>query len=662
MRYYDKENETFVIDDGSRKKARVYKTFKGFVKALKGDLSNADLRGFEFSGIDLSKYDWKDALIDIEVLKEQKLYDDNYYKLVTSPSSYPEYIKNAIEIERPSRNSPNLSKHAEDALYLSEEYGRHFAFEASRKMPDMKAPNNLIGYISDLHLDFLVKQRFPDGATKNQIVKYIRGLIYKLFDNSPEIYECKYIVICGDVSASFELTKIFYGNLSSLISFGTQLIAILGNHELWDFPEDLSFRNVVQKYEDFFETLRFPPILLQNDLYVETADADREWISTRHIYRQEDLLKMTISEISELGEKSRTMIFGGLGFSGCNGECNASSGLYRSRITTEEDIELSLITQTLYLRLETALSNKRMIVATHMPMKDWSHSCSYQPEWFYIWGHTHRNELDAERHFFADNQVGYHKSEMQIKTFSISNIYNTFENYTDGIHEITAEEYRSYNVGINIRMRFSEPKDTESIFLLKNGGFHMFILRNSKNDLCLLSGGKRKKLREKRLENIYRALGVYGTSITNGMSQYRELMNAASSEVRRLGFSGRIHGCIIDVDYGHHLFINPLNGHIAAYYALDIVNKGFYKNPLSMIVALRGNEISDTQDCITSLGISPTSILLKEGTDISTYINPIGDTWHYAMSRVVFDIERISTHKTVRYWDEEGVRTFFRTA
>ena len=65
MRYYDKENETFVIDDGSRKKARVYKTFKGFVKALKGDLSNADLRGFEFSGIDLSKYDWKDALIDI---------------------------------------------------------------------------------------------------------------------------------------------------------------------------------------------------------------------------------------------------------------------------------------------------------------------------------------------------------------------------------------------------------------------------------------------------------------------------------------------------------------------------------------------------------------------------------------------------------------------
>ncbi len=166
MRYYDKENETFVIDDGSRKKARVYKTFKGFVKALKGDLSNADLRGFEFSGIDLSKYDWKDALIDIEVLKEQKLYDDNYYKLVTSPSSYPEYIKNAIEIERPSRNSPNLSKHAEDALYLSEEYGRHFAFEASRKMPDMKAPNNLIGYISDLHLDFLVKQRFPDGLRK----------------------------------------------------------------------------------------------------------------------------------------------------------------------------------------------------------------------------------------------------------------------------------------------------------------------------------------------------------------------------------------------------------------------------------------------------------------------------------------------------------------
>ena len=236
-----------------------------------------------------------------------------------------------------------------------------------------------------------------------------------------------------------------------------------------------------------------------------------------------------------------------------------------------------MITQTLYLRLETALSNKRMIVATHMPMKDWSHSCSYQQNGFTFGATPIEMNLMQKDIFSRIIKWVIINQKMQIKTFSISNIYNTFANYTDGIHEITAEEYRSYNVGINIRMRFSEPKDTEAIFLLKNGGFHMFILRNSKNDLCLLSGGKRKKLREKRLENIYRALGVYGTSITNGMSQYRELMNAASSEVRRLGFSGRIHGCIIDVDYGHHLFINPLNGHIAAYYALDIEIRVFIR-------------------------------------------------------------------------------------
>ena len=42
--------------------------------------------------------------------------------------------------------------------------------------------------------------------------------------------------------------------------------------------------------------------------------------------------------------------------------------------------------------------------------------------------------------------------------------------------------------------------------------------------------------------------------------------------------SGRIHGCIIDIDFYNHVYVNPVNMKVTGYYALDIINKKVYGN------------------------------------------------------------------------------------
>lgn len=47
----------------------------------------------------------------------------------------------------------------------------------------------------------------------------------------------------------------------------------------------------------------------------------------------------------------------------------------------------------------------------------------------------------------------------------------------------------------------------------------------------------------------------------------RTVQNQISKELQDLGFSGLIHGCIIDIDYYHHIILNPMDGTMTYYYS-----------------------------------------------------------------------------------------------
>lgn len=51
------------------------------------------------------------------------------------------------------------------------------------------------------------------------------------------------------------------------------------------------------------------------------------------------------------------------------------------------------------------------------------------------------------------------------------------------------------------------------------------------------------------------------------LAPLRNVQTHLSKELRQLGLSGDIHGCIVDIDYYHHIMVNPTDGSIQFYYS-----------------------------------------------------------------------------------------------
>lgn len=51
------------------------------------------------------------------------------------------------------------------------------------------------------------------------------------------------------------------------------------------------------------------------------------------------------------------------------------------------------------------------------------------------------------------------------------------------------------------------------------------------------------------------------------LAPLRNVQTHLSKELRQLGLSGNIHGCIVDIDYHHHIMVNPTDGSIQFYYS-----------------------------------------------------------------------------------------------
>ena len=67
------------------------------------------------------------------------------------------------------------------------------------------------------------------------------------------------------------------------------------------------------------------------------------------------------------------------------------------------------------------------------------------------------------------------------------------------------------------------------------------------------------------------------------MAKYSSAQKEIATFIKHIGGQGRIHGCIIDIDFYNHVFLNPLDGKITAYYATSMVDKKVYRNIASLL-------------------------------------------------------------------------------
>ena len=629
--FLEKQFESEIIDkfyqDGyfiiTKRLSTIYKrikykfsNFDDFYSFLDGDLANSDIYEYNFDGIDLKKYNLDNVAINSTVLIKNGLYDDTFYNEAIKPllSQSNELVK--VE----NTNVPML--HENDVLpYQSGDFMRRIS----------------IYYISDIHIDNKIVSKFKDHATEKEIEYYVKTIVDKMIDSMPSEFGGKFILIAGDVSSSFKISKIFYQKLVERNRISSKkIICVLGNHELWnlDRASDNNVDSIVKLYKKMFDELEIT--FLQNELLVIGDDFE--------IITESEIESMTEDALKKRTLESQLTIFGGIGFSGYNPDFNASKLIYFDAVPTlEEDKKLTNKFNSLYTKLKDCLSNRKIIILTHHPKQDWS-TDNYNSNWIYINGHTHKNvyEKNSDKQLYADNQVGYFNEDVRLKRIDYSLKCNIFNDYEDGIHLISLEQYLLFyrKMGYSISCKLQG-----EFYLLKKNDILMFVYKNDKGNLYIMNGGRQNRLKYKDIEYYFNNMDNYSIIIKEGTKSYYEYINQLSDYIKSIGGSGNIHGTIVDIDFYNHVYVNIYDSKITPYWAASMDYKIVYPSFQELLSNHCPKMLENMNSNKNELVVNKNE-LIPSGGDFYE------DTKIYRESRIMKKIQYLIDDNIIRVWND----------
>ena len=504
-------------------------------------------------------------------------------------------------------------------------------------------------YISDIHLMHHLKE-YINLNNEQKIKIKIKKIVINLFDKgltkqierNEETWNDEFIILFGgDTSSSKKINILFYKEFrlrylyvlyrywhkvkewKKGIAFFEKpenfpIYVILGNHELNDFS---TVEKAVKFYNSFFKHLRFH--FLHNNIC--------------KIYGYS--------------------ILGGIGFAAYNNLYNSEKICTTTPpMSRKQEISESKKFRCFYLKNAKKCLKKSelLIVLAHYPVKDWLGEEECDSNCVYFTGHTHRNHITYTEniHIYADNQIGYEKKKIAFKECYLGLCYNPFLNYSDGYHEITLEQYVSFSKYIcdpisGISMLHKQlSKNDSKLYIVKHDGFSgFFIIRNGyETKLCI--GGRVKKISsvtdiEYFNGNLKKVVEKYYLML----KPYRAVQEKISNIIKKIGFSGQIHGFIIDIDMYRHIMLNPLDGKITYYYSPVF---GYIQefSSLNELLEISGDFITCKE---YSLGLKE-----KEQVYDNKEIVLIGKEKEiYRNSNKMNQLQRLFTTGVLREWNEE---------
>lgn len=642
-KFYDSIKSCFIVEQkwkdesgqAIKKCCNTFKYFFDLVHFLKCDLSNIDL-----SEADLVFYETLQDIVKYSELNfaNAKLNSNFLSKL---DQKYQSDINNVVEF------NSTISENKKDITSALASEKETLDFIETLKC-------QTVYYISDLHL----LHRIYNAKCKNfkSIQKIIQEIIYTLLDNIRLGDEGSYfiggysytVLIGGDTSSDFSLFKYFVNTLKKSIdvsNLDVKVIFTLGNHEFWDF-EGRAVDEIIDMYKKVINDNDM--YLLQNNILFidDKARYNIEEIST------EELRTLSKDKLRNRLTRARLMLFGGLGFAGYNEEFNANKFIYRNAINRNQEIEESKKFEELYEKVCECLSERRVVVFTHMPQKDWCSHNELHKGFVYVNGHTHRNLFydDGDYRIYADNQVGYHRENCRLKYFYLEDDYDIFEDYQDGIYEITREEYIDFYRGKNIAMDFN--REGYNIFMLKKFGYYCFIAKSNKGYLLILNGGNLKRLEHKDINYYFENMDKVIAYIKTPLDEFTDYQKQIANEVKSIGGSGTIHGAIIDIDFFNHIFINPIDLKATAYWASDIVNKKIFDNTPTL---LQNNCPTIYANYLKLIENNKEKAIISKKSEIVKTPQIYLDTEIYSASREIKKMQKLSSN-ILSIWIEPKVK------
>lgn len=495
-----------------------------------------------------------------------------------------------------------------------------------------------VSYMSDIHLTH--KLLANSCKTIYDAEKEIHELSNAFFNGT----QTKISLFAGDLTDKFDLYEKFLKR-PSLFHHRNKFFFTLGNHELWAFPNQ-SLEETITKYRCLLEDEDVN--LVQNDVYYFPS-GDALFLRDPVRISEQELKTLSSDDLHKKLRDASLIIFGGIGFAGANPTFNANNGIYQNVLSREEEIEETKKFCDYYKKVIDAAKGMNLIVLTHMPLKDWLGEEKYEPGVLYVSGHTHNNYRcdDGIKRVYSDNQSGYMSKSISWKETSTDFGFDWFKDYKDGIYPISLADYRVYYRGINERMNLK--KESGQLYLLKRDGLYMFLCKDEK--LYFMQGGKKLKLKSQDVHYYYEKMRIYARSIKQNLSEYESVQNRIASEIKKIGGSGLAHGCIIDIDYFNHIYLNPLDGKITPYYASFMTAKTAYQNIASLLSDKCPTLYSKYQALID--GTKENSLTTLGDNKISKKTYFVTGTSMYRISRLIKQLQFIGDHDLIRQWNDE---------
>lgn len=549
---------------------------------------------------------------------------------------------------------------------------------------DLTAGDNIpnIGkffYITDLHLE---SQLGLTGMTTDEIKGKVAQKVDEMLGGlSKEDMADGVLLVGGDVADSEEVAKIFFDAV--FFHFHGPIIFVLGNHELWDgctyangkSCQKRSIDEVVTAYKQFNKTkfgFEAKMYCLENEVLVcyknsmyqnsdefgvgrKTAGMPRGGLC---VLTEEMLLNTSTDDLREFFDECSMIVLGGLGFCGLNPRYNADTGLFRDRVSREEDVERSKRFRAVYDRVVSCADNKRVVVLTHTQTEDWTTDAPH-PNWVYVNGHTHQNGLVKTEDgvtVLYDNQVGYKPKKWHLNQFSLEQYYDPFEAWADGIYRITPQQYMDFNAGRGIQMEYFRQQG--DIYALKQKGIYMFMLQYGLG-LYLLRGGQKLNVFH-GLEYYAANLEKYVEKIQAAFRPYRNALDKIAAEVKRFGGFGYVHGSIVDIDYYNHIYLDPFDGYLMPYFALDVTDRREFRSVRELLESspfpALGSDGTPMLSAYTKLldagGVSILAPTVKEAALAVVPMEVLDEKNIYAPSRVMKSIQYLLDKGVVRVWND----------
>lgn len=304
-------------------------------------------------------------------------------------------------------------------------------------------------------------------------------------------------------------------------------------------------------------------------------------------------------------------------------------------------------------------------------------------EAIYISGHTHKNEFIRSPNLvlYADNQVGYKSMNISFRYMQTGHYTNPYVDLDDGAHETNLDSYVQFMRYADIScggLSLLEKRCAKGqLYVLKCNGYYGFFIVKPNAGISIVYGGRTKRVTTSvNIDWIYRNFDALLQRYLSAMLPLRVSQQKVSDFLQNLGFSGRIHGAIVDIDFENHIMFNPVDGNVIFYYSpghdygrsllpFDSFEALLLFNQKRLACSVNTYElelVNRTLNCLQALqqnGLTEDeslSVLVKSQNLIQ--VNPTDDmievdkrTGLYALSRFISPLQRLFSSRVLQVFD-----------